>query len=111
METYGVPYAEAPAAKALFDYQYLRTLPADLVLQRYSLAEELRLNLDKFTREEQFEFAGNVLKSEATRRGGANMQHILNNLEAYVWRRRSRLCRTSWLANSRCSLLKPNASS
>jgi len=81
-----VPYAQAPAAKALFDYLYLRTSPADLDPQHYNLTEELRLNLEEFTREEQDEFAGYVLKSEATRRGGTKMRHILNNLEANVWR-------------------------
>jgi len=86
MEAYGVPYAQAPAAKALFDYLYLRTSPADLDPQHYNLTEELRLNLEEFTREEQDEFAGYVLKSEATRRGGTKMRHILNNLEANVWR-------------------------
>jgi len=87
MEAYGVPYAEAQAAKALFDYLYLRTLPADLDPQHYNLAEELRLNLEEFTCEEQEEFAVYVLKSEASRRGGAKMRHILNNLDAHVWRR------------------------
>jgi predicted transcriptional regulator of viral defense system len=87
MEAYGVPYAQAPAAKALFDYLYLRTSPADLDSQHYNLAEELRLNLEEFTREGQDDFAGYVLKSEATRRGGTKMRHILNNLETHVWRR------------------------
>jgi hypothetical protein len=87
MEAYGVPYAKAPVTKALFDYLYLRTLPADLNPQHYHLAEELRLNLEEFTREEQDEFTGYVLKSEATRRGSAKMRHILKNLEAHVWRR------------------------
>jgi predicted transcriptional regulator of viral defense system len=87
METYGVPYAEAPAAKALFDYLYLRPLPADLEPQLYNLAEELRLNLDEFTREQREEFSGYVLKSEAIRKGGAKMRRILNNLEVHVWRR------------------------
>jgi predicted transcriptional regulator of viral defense system len=87
MEAYGVPYAQASAAKALFDYLYLRTLPVDLEPQHYNLAEELRLNLEEFTREEREEFAGYVLKSEATKRGGVKMRYILNNLEAHVWRR------------------------
>jgi hypothetical protein len=87
MEAYGVPYGQAPVTKALFDYLYLRTLPADLNPQHYNLAEELRLNLEEFTREEQEEFTGYVLKSETTRWGGAKMRHILNNLEAHVWRR------------------------
>jgi predicted transcriptional regulator of viral defense system len=87
MEAYGVPYAQASVAKALFDYLYLRTLPADLDPQQYNLAEELRLNLEDFTREGQEEFTGYVLKGATTRWGGAKMRHILNNLETLVWRR------------------------
>jgi predicted transcriptional regulator of viral defense system len=87
MEAYGVPYSQASVAKALFDYLYLRPLPADLEPQRYNLTEELRLNLEEFTREERDEFAGYVLKSETIRKGGAKMRRILNNLEVHVWRR------------------------
>ena len=86
-ETYGVSFAQASAAKALFDYLYLRPLLADLEPQRYNLAEELRLNLDEFTWEEREEFAGYVFKSETIRKGGAKMRRILNNLEVHVWRR------------------------
>lgn len=85
MEAYDVPYAQASAAKALFDYLYLRPLPADLELQRYNLAEELRLNLEEFTRDESEEFARYVLKSETIKKGGAKMRRILINLEAHVW--------------------------
>jgi predicted transcriptional regulator of viral defense system len=87
MEVYGVPYAQASVAKALFDYLYLRPLPANLEPQRYNLAEDLRLNLEELTREEREEFAGYVLKSETIRKGGAKMRHIQNNLEVHVWRR------------------------
>lgn len=87
MEAYGVPYAQASVAKALFDYLYLRPLPADLEPQRYNLAEDLRLNVEEFTREEREEFAGYVLKSETIRKGGVKMRHVLNNLEVHVWRR------------------------
>jgi predicted transcriptional regulator of viral defense system len=87
IEAYGVPYAQASVAKALFDYLYLRPLPANLEPQRYNLAEELRLNLEEFTREEREEFAGYVLKSETIRKGGAKMRQVLNNLEVHVWRR------------------------
>ena len=86
MEAYGVPYGEATAAKALFDHLYLRTLPTDLDPEHYNLAEELRLNLEEFTREEQDEFSGYVQKIAANRRGGVKMHRILNNLEAHVWR-------------------------
>jgi predicted transcriptional regulator of viral defense system len=87
MEAYGVPYAQASTAKALFDYLYLRPLLADLEPQLYNLAEELRLNLDEFTREQREEFSGYVLKSEAIRKGSAKMRRILNNMEVHVWRR------------------------
>jgi predicted transcriptional regulator of viral defense system len=85
-EAYGASYAQASTAKALFDYLYLRPLPADLEPQRYNLAEELRLNLDEFSQEERDEFAGYVLKSETIRKGGRKMCRILNNLEVHVWR-------------------------
>jgi hypothetical protein len=87
MEAYGVPCAQASTTKALFDYLYMRPLPADLEPQRYNLAEELRLNLDEFTQDEWEEFAGYVLKSETIQKGGAKMRRILNNLEVHVWRR------------------------
>ena len=91
MEAYGVPYAQASVAKALFDYLYLRPLPADLEPQRYNLAEELRLNLVEFTREEREEFAGHVASSDVARMGHmkmrrVKMRRILNNLEYTVWR-------------------------
>jgi predicted transcriptional regulator of viral defense system len=86
MEAYGVPYAQASTAKALFDYLYLRPLPPELESQRYNLAEDLRLNLEDFTREEQEEFAGYVLKSKTIRKGGAKMRRVQTNLEAHVWR-------------------------
>jgi predicted transcriptional regulator of viral defense system len=85
LEAYGVPYAQASVAKALFDYLYLRPLPANLEPQRYNLAEDLRLNLEELTREQRDEFAGYVLKSETIRKGGAKMHRIMKNLEYYVW--------------------------
>ena len=87
MEAYGVPYAQASVAKALFDTLYLRPLPADLEAQRYDLAEDLRLNLEEFTREEREEFAGYVLERETIGKGSAKMRRVLNNLEVHVWQR------------------------
>ena len=87
MEAYGVPFAQASVAKALFDYLYLRPLPANLEPQRYNLAEDLRLNLEELTRKQREEFAGYVLESVTIRKGGAKMRRILNNLEVHVWRR------------------------
>ncbi len=75
-EAYGIPYAQATLAKALFDYLYLRPLGT-----RANLTEELRLNLDDFTSQERDEFAGYVAIS-----GKPKMRNILTNLEKYVWR-------------------------
>jgi len=87
MEAYGAPYAEASAAKALFDYLYLRPLPANLEPRRYNLAEALRLNLDEFTQDERGEFAGYVASSDVMKKGGIKMRRILNHLENTVWLR------------------------
>jgi hypothetical protein len=86
MEAYDVPYAQASVAKALFDYLYFRPLSGDLEPQRYNLAEELRLNLDEFTREEREEFVSYVAVSDKVRMGRVKMRLILNNLENTVWR-------------------------
>lgn len=80
-EAYGVPYAQASLAKALFDHFYLHPLPGNIKPQHYNLAEELRLNLDEFTPAERTEFAGYVANS-----GMVKMQLILKNLEFHVWR-------------------------
>jgi predicted transcriptional regulator of viral defense system len=79
-EAYGIPYAQASLAKALFDYLYLHPLPGNIKPQHYNLAEELRLNLDEFTAAEREEFAGYVAAS-----GMVKMHHILTNLEKHVW--------------------------
>jgi predicted transcriptional regulator of viral defense system len=84
-EAHGVPFAQASVAKALFDYLYLRPLPANLVPQRYNLTEELRLNLDEFTREEQEEFTSYILTNEKVKMGRTKMRRILENLEYHVW--------------------------
>ena len=80
-EAYGVPYAQASVAKALFDYLYLRPLPGNITSPRYDLAEELRLNLDEFTPAEREEFAGYVTTS-----GMVKMRRVMKNLENHVWR-------------------------
>ena len=89
-EAYSVPYAQASVAKALFDYLYLRPLPADLEPRRYNLAEALRLNLDELTGEEREEFAGYVASSDIVKMERINMRRmkmrrIMNNLEYHVW--------------------------
>jgi hypothetical protein len=84
MEAYGIPYAVASKAKALFDYLYLRPLPGNL--PHSNLAEDLRLNLEVFTSEDQDEFAGYVMSTTNIRMGGAKMRRIMQNLECHVWR-------------------------
>lgn len=79
-EVFGVPYTQATLAKALFDYFYLRPLDTASFPQRLSLADELRLNLEDFTRHERAEFAGFVTTSNSPK-----MQNILANLEKHIW--------------------------
>jgi predicted transcriptional regulator of viral defense system len=79
-ESYGVPYAQASLAKALFDYIYLHPLPTRLASSRYNLAEELRLNLEDFTPDERGEFASYTTASKMLK-----MQLALKNLEEHVW--------------------------
>ena len=80
-EAYGIPYAQASLAKALFDYLYLHPLHRNIKPQHYNLTEELRLNLDELTPAERAEFAGYAAHS-----GMVKMQLILKNLEFHVWR-------------------------
>lgn len=84
-EAYGIPYAQASRAKALFDYLYLRPFTGAIASRHYDLAEELRLNLNEFTREEREEFAGYVRGSDPAKMGSMKMRSILTNLENRVW--------------------------
>ncbi len=117
MEAYGVPYAQASVAKALFDYLYLRPLPADLDPRHYNLAEELRLNLDELTPEERGRICWLCNHQRHSQNGThenarVKMKRILNNLECT---RMATLIQTlqNVLAEQRptSSLLKPGASS
>ena len=77
-EAYGVPYAQASLAKALFDYLYFRPLPA--YFGSFSLAEELRLNLDELTSADRDEFTSYVITS-----GKVKMRRILDNFRSSLW--------------------------
>jgi len=83
VEAFGVPYAIASKAKALFDYLYLRPLPG--ALSHYNLAEDLRLNLEDFTFEEQDEFAGYIKHIADNIMRGVKMRRVMQNLEQFVW--------------------------
>jgi hypothetical protein len=79
-ESFGIRYAQASLAKALFDYLYLRPLPARIASPGFDLAEELRLNLDELSQSEQKEFRGYVIKN-----GKRKMKQILVNLDSFAW--------------------------
>jgi predicted transcriptional regulator of viral defense system len=75
-EYFGIPYAEASLAKALFDYLYLRPIPAAYRSPKVKLATELRLNLDELNQQSWDEFALHVENSASTK-----MRDILNNFK------------------------------
>lgn len=78
-EYYGVLFAQASVAKALFDYFYLRPQTGNLKSSS-NLAEELRLNLEDFSITDQDEFATYAESSKILKMG-----HILKNLRRTVW--------------------------
>ncbi len=79
-EYFGIPIAKANAAKALFDYLYLRKLSIYSADEGENLAEKLRLNLDDFTTEDQLTFASFVGHSQCKK-----MERVLKNLKETVW--------------------------
>jgi hypothetical protein len=80
-EYMGIPIAQATAAKALFDFLYLRPWKGSKRLVDYDLAEDLRLNLEDFSESDQVEFATFVEISNSKK-----MEQILKNLRKTVWR-------------------------
>lgn len=79
---YGIPFAQASAPKALFDYLYLRPGSGLMRSRSYNVAEELRLNLDEFTIADRDEFSEYVDESQSVK-----MKRILENLRKTIWRR------------------------
>jgi len=77
----GISFSQATGAKALFDYLYLRSWKGKNQLSSYNLVEDLRLNLEDFSVEEQTEFLGFVETSKSRK-----MDQILKNLRKNVWR-------------------------
>jgi len=76
----GVPFAMATPAKALFDLLYLRPWHRNNRYAGYNLAEDLRLNLEDFSIENQMEFDGLVEMSKSRK-----MEQILKNLRRTAW--------------------------
>jgi predicted transcriptional regulator of viral defense system len=77
---FGVVFYQASAAKALFDYFYLRPLPRSLQTHTISLAEELRLNLAELSLEIQKEFEIYIGVSDSPK-----MTFIHENLRRTIW--------------------------
>jgi len=77
----GISFSQATSAKALFDYLYLRSWKGKNQLSSYNLVEDLRLNLEDFSEEEQNEFFGFIEMSKSRK-----MDQILKNLRKAVWR-------------------------
>ncbi len=78
---YGVLFAQASAVRALFDFLYLRPAHAGLSSPGYSLAVDLRLNIEDFSPADREEFAGYIAGSRSPK-----MDSILKNLRKTVWR-------------------------
>ena len=78
---FGVQFAEATLAKALFDFLYLRPLSDVLRASNFDLADELRLNLDDVAGAAISEFFSHVERS-----GSRKMELIADNLRRNVWR-------------------------
>ena len=80
-EYMGIPIALATVAKALFDFLYLRPIKGAGRLVGLNLAEDLRLNLEEFSENDQVEFKAFVEMSNSKK-----MERILKNLRERVWR-------------------------
>ncbi len=80
-EYMGIPTAQATVAKALFDFLYLRPWKGSKRLAGYDLVEDLRLNLEDFSKSDQVEFSTFVEISKSKK-----MDQILKNLRKTVWR-------------------------
>ncbi|MDL1944358.1 hypothetical protein FBQ99_18645 [Chloroflexi bacterium CFX2] len=80
-EYFGIRYARASAAKALFDFLYLRPIPKSYRTPRFDLAGEMRLNLDEFAEKDRDEFAGYVEESRS-----GKMNEVLDNFRSNIWR-------------------------
>ncbi len=80
-EYLGIPFAQATVAKALFDFLYLRPWKCSRRLASYDLTEDLRLNLEDFSENDQDEFITFVEISKSEK-----MNQILKSLRKTVWR-------------------------
>ena len=77
---YGISFAVASPAKALFDYLYLRPLARPFRKNSIDLAEDLRMNLADFSSASRQEFVQYVTSSRSEK-----MSAILNNFRSHIW--------------------------
>ena len=80
-EYLGIPFSQASLPKALFDYLYLQPLPRGMFSATFNLAEDLRLNIEDMSEQDQIQFVEFVEISKSIK-----MQKILKNLRYTVWR-------------------------
>ncbi len=80
-EYLGFPFFQASLPKALFDYLYLRPLSRVMFSTTFNLAEDLRLNIEEISEQDQMQFSEFVKLSKSRK-----MQNILSNLRSTVWR-------------------------
>jgi hypothetical protein len=81
LEYFGIRYAEASPAKALFDYFYLRPLGRAVRRAGLDLAEELRLDLDEFSATDREAFRELVAAS-----GARKMEQVYDHIWRSIWR-------------------------
>lgn len=79
-EYYGVNYAEATLAKALFDYLYFLPVSTFTRIEKFNLVEEFRLNLEDFHPHERQEF-GNLIKESGIKK----MDEIYTSILRTIW--------------------------
>jgi predicted transcriptional regulator of viral defense system len=79
--TMGITFSQATMAKALFDFLYFRPWRGKGAPENFNLAENLRLNLEDFSEEDQRDFSKFVAVSKSRK-----MDRILKNLRNTVWR-------------------------
>ena len=79
-EVHGVRFAQASLAKALFDFLYLRPIPAKYRALKVDLAKELRLKIDELSPDDREEFSSYIDASDSPK-----MKEIDKNFRRNAW--------------------------
>lgn len=80
-EYHGIRYYMASKARALFDFFYFYPLPREYRKAQTNLSEDLRLNVDDFSRKDREKFVEFILESDSPK-----MDYVLENLRRTLWR-------------------------